>query len=74
VLNHFVNMVGANLCPTQAEADQAAYAKYKQRHPATATAQSTSGLSTVPGLTRHAGSSLGGSKSNTLFLPKLPTN
>ena len=67
-------LTNSGLCPTQAAADQAAYAKYQQQHPATSTASSNSTLSGVSALTPHAGSGLGGSKSSTLFLPKLPTN
>jgi phospholipid/cholesterol/gamma-HCH transport system substrate-binding protein len=67
-------LTSANLCPTQAAADASAYAKYRQQHPATATASSNSSLSQIQALQPHAGSSGPGSKSNTLFLPKLPIN
>ncbi len=71
-------LTSTNLCPTQAAADKQAYAKYQQQHPATATASSTPALSNVPALSPHGSNSGGGSKaassSNTLFLPKLPTN
>ncbi len=65
-------LTNTGLCPTQAAADQAAYAKYQQQHPATATAQSNSALSGISALSPHAGSGVAGTKSN-LFLPKLPT-
>lgn len=70
-------LTSANLCPAQAAADQSAYAKYKQQHPATATASSNSTLSQIQALQPHAGSSGSASsgsvpKSSTLFLPKLP--
>jgi phospholipid/cholesterol/gamma-HCH transport system substrate-binding protein len=63
-------LTSANLCPAQASADQAAYAKYQKQHPATATASSTSATSGVSALAPHAGS---GGSSGSLFLPKLPT-
>ncbi len=63
-------LTSANLCPAQASVDQAAYAKYEQKHPGTATASTTSGLSAVSALTPHAGSN---GSSGSLFLPKLPT-
>ncbi len=65
-------LTSSNLCPTQSAADQAAFAKYKEQHPATATAQSNSALSGFSALSPHAGSGVAGTKSN-LFLPKLPT-
>jgi len=65
-------LTSSNLCPTQAAADASAYAKYRQQHPATATASSNSTLSQIQALQPRAGSS--GSDSNTLFLPKLPIN
>jgi phospholipid/cholesterol/gamma-HCH transport system substrate-binding protein len=65
-------LTDAGLCPTQAAADQAAYAKYQQQHPATSTAQSNSATSGISALSPHAGSGPAGTKSN-LFLPKLPT-
>ena len=64
-------LTDAGLCPTQAAADQSAYAKYEQKHPATSAAGSNSTLSKVSALTPHAGS--GATGSNNLFLPKLPT-
>jgi hypothetical protein len=67
-------LTDAGLCPAQAAADQAAYAKYKEKHPATATASSNSTLSSVPALSPHAGSNSGGSGQGNLFLPKLPTS
>jgi phospholipid/cholesterol/gamma-HCH transport system substrate-binding protein len=69
-------LTSANLCPAQASADSSAYAKYKDKHPATATASSNSTLANVPALTPHAGSSSSssGSGKSNLFLPKLPTN
>ena len=67
-------LTSSNLCPTQAAADASAFAKYKQQHPATATASSNSSLSQIQALQPHAGSSGSASKSNTLFLPKLPIN
>jgi hypothetical protein len=69
-------LTDANLCPTQAAADSSAFAKYKQQHPATATASSNPTLSGIQALQPHAGSGSSGSpgsKSN-LFLPKLPIN
>jgi phospholipid/cholesterol/gamma-HCH transport system substrate-binding protein len=67
-------LTDAGLCPAQAAADQAAYAKYKEKHPATATASSNSTPSSVPALSPHAGSNSGGSGQGNLFLPKLPTS
>ncbi|MGA8333651.1 MAG: MlaD family protein [Solirubrobacteraceae bacterium] len=64
-------LTSSNLCPAQSAADQAAYAKYKEKHPATSTASSNSGLANIPALTPHAGSN---GSSGSLFLPKLPTN
>jgi phospholipid/cholesterol/gamma-HCH transport system substrate-binding protein len=66
-------LTSTQLCPTQAAADQTAYAKYKQQHPAAASATSVaSALSAVPALSSKAGSKTG-SGSSSLFLPKLPT-
>ena len=72
-------LTSSNLCPTQAAADKAAYAKYQQQHPATATSSSNPTLSGIQALQPHAassGSASNGSvpKSSTLFLPKLPIN
>ena len=64
-------LTSSNLCPAQSAADQTAYAKYKEKHPATSTASSNSGLANIPALTPHAGSN---GSSGSLFLPKLPTN
>ena len=64
-------LTSANLCPAQAAADQAAYAKYREKHPATSTASSNSATANVPALSPHSGS--GATGSNNLFLPKLPT-
>jgi len=67
-------LTDANLCPTQAAADATAYAKYKQTHPATATASSNPTLSQVQALKPSASGASGGSGSSksNLFLPKLP--
>ncbi len=70
-------LTSSNLCPTQAAADTAAYAKYRQQHPATATASSNPTTAQIEALQPHAsssGSASNGSapKSSTLFLPKLP--
>ena len=67
-------LTSSNLCPTQAAADKAAYAKYQQQHPATATASSNPTLSGIQALQPHsAGSGAAGPASkSTLFLPKLP--
>ena len=70
VMNLTPILTSSNLCPAQASADQAAYAKYEQKHPGTATASSNSTLSKVSALTPHAGSN---GSSGSLFLPKLPT-
>ena len=72
VMNLTPILTNSGLCPAQAAADQAAYAKYQQQHPATAAAQSNSKLSGISALSPHAGSGVAGTKSN-LFLPKLPT-
>jgi phospholipid/cholesterol/gamma-HCH transport system substrate-binding protein len=77
VMNLTPILTDANLCPTQAAADASAFARYKQQHPATATASSNPTLSQIQALQPHAassGSASNGSvpKSNTLFLPKLP--
>ena len=78
VMNLTPILTSTNLCPTQAAADARAYAKYKQQHPATATASGNPTLSQVQALQPHsAGSGSSGStgavgNSNTLFLPKLP--
>ncbi len=75
VMNLTPILTSANLCPTQAAADARAYDKYKQQHPATATASSNSSLSGIQALQPHASGSSGAApKSNTLFLPKLPVN
>jgi phospholipid/cholesterol/gamma-HCH transport system substrate-binding protein len=73
IMNLTPILTSSNLCPTQAAADARAYAKYKQQHPATATASSNPTLSGIQALQPHSASS-GGTvpKSNTLFLPKLP--
>ena len=70
VLNLTPILTSANLCPAQASADQAAYAKYEQKHPGTAAASSSSSTSAISALTPHAGSN---GSSGSLFLPKLPT-
>jgi phospholipid/cholesterol/gamma-HCH transport system substrate-binding protein len=73
VMNLTPILTSANLCPTQAAADKAAFAKYQQQHPATATASSNPTLSGIQALQPHAAGSGGAvPKSNTLFLPKLP--
>jgi len=74
VMNLTPILTSSNLCPTQAAADKAAYAKYQQQHPATATASSNPTLSGIQALQPHsAGSGATGSASkSTLFLPKLP--
>ena len=74
VMNLTPILTSSNLCPAQSAADQAAYAKYQQKHPATSTASSNSGLANIPALAPHAGSGSGGSGKSNLFLPKLPTN
>src|SRR6185312_1361205 len=75
IMNLTPILTSANLCPTQAAADKAAFAKYQQQHPATAAASSNSSTSGIQALQPHAssGSASNGSvpKSNTLFLPKL---
>jgi phospholipid/cholesterol/gamma-HCH transport system substrate-binding protein len=71
VMNLTPILTSSNLCPAQSAADQAAYAKYQEKHPATSTASSNSGLANIPALAPHAGSS---GSSGSLFLPKLPTN
>jgi hypothetical protein len=75
IMNLTPILTSSNLCPAQAAADKAAYAKYQQQHPATATASSNPTLSGIKALQPHAAGS-GGTvpKSNTLFLPKLPVN
>jgi phospholipid/cholesterol/gamma-HCH transport system substrate-binding protein len=70
VMNLTPILTSANLCPAQASADQAAYAKYEQKHPGTAAASSSSSTSAISALTPHAGSN---GSSGSLFLPKLPT-
>jgi len=74
IMNLTPILTSSNLCPTQAAADARAYAKYKQQHPATATASSNPTLSGIQALQPHSASSGSGAvpKSNTLFLPKLP--
>jgi phospholipid/cholesterol/gamma-HCH transport system substrate-binding protein len=75
VMNLTPILTSSKLCPTQAAADARAYSKYKQQHPATATASSNPTLSGIQALQPHASSSgSNGSvpKSSTLFLPKLP--
>jgi phospholipid/cholesterol/gamma-HCH transport system substrate-binding protein len=74
VMNLTPILTSSNLCPTQAAADKAAYAKYQQQHPATATASSNPTLSGIQALQPHsAGSGAAGPASkSTLFLPKLP--
>ncbi len=73
IMNLTPILTSSNLCPTQAAADSSAFAKYKQQHPATATASSNSTLSGIQALQPHASGSGGpASKSSTLFLPKLP--
>ncbi len=77
IMNLTPILTSANLCPTQASADQSAYAKYRQKYPATATASSNPTLSQIPALqprSSSSGSATSGSvpRSNTLFLPKLP--
>ncbi len=74
VMNLTPILTSSNLCPAQSAADQAAYAKYKEKHPAAATASSTSGLSNISALTPHAGSIGSNGSNGSLFLPKLPTN
>ena len=72
IMNLTPILTSANLCPTQASADQSAYAKYRQQHPATATASSNPTLSQIQALQPHASSNGTVPKSSTLFLPKLP--
>jgi hypothetical protein len=77
IMNLTPILTSSNLCPAQAAADKAAYAKYQQQHPATAAASSNPTTSGIQALQPHASSSAGGQsvpKSNTLFLPKLPIN
>ncbi len=79
VMNLTPILTNAGLCPTQAAADASAYAKYKQQHPATATANSNPGLAGIKALQPHpsgsSGSGAAGSKAKSnLFLPKLPVN
>jgi phospholipid/cholesterol/gamma-HCH transport system substrate-binding protein len=75
IMNLTPILTNTGLCPTQAAADASDYAKYKQQHPATATASSTPGLSGVAALKPHgSGSSAPAPRSGTLFLPKLPVN
>jgi hypothetical protein len=80
VMNLTPILTSSGLCPTQAAADVTAYNKYKQQHPATATASGSPTLSQVQALQPRAsgssgsgssGSGAGKSRSN-LFLPKLP--
>ncbi len=75
IMNLTPILTSSNLCPAQSAADASAYAKYRQQHPATATASSNPSLSSIQALQPHASSS-GGTvpKSSTLFLPKLPIN
>jgi phospholipid/cholesterol/gamma-HCH transport system substrate-binding protein len=77
VMNLTPILTNTGLCPTQAAADATAYDKYKQQHPATATAAATPD-SSVQVLQPHASGSGSGpgarSRSSNLFLPKLPVN
>jgi phospholipid/cholesterol/gamma-HCH transport system substrate-binding protein len=72
LLNATPILTNTGLCPAQGAADARAYEKYKQQHPATATASSNPTLSNLQALQPHSSGSRGGS--NTLFLPKLPVN
>jgi hypothetical protein len=81
IMNLTPILTDAGLCPTQAAADAAAFAKYRQQHPAAATSSSNPTLSQIQALKLHAASSSSGSRSGSgsgsrsdLFLPKLPVN
>jgi hypothetical protein len=74
VMNLTPILTSSGLCPTQAAADSRAFDKYKQQHPATATASSNPATSGIQALQPHASGSGPASKRSTLFLPKLPIN
>jgi phospholipid/cholesterol/gamma-HCH transport system substrate-binding protein len=74
VMNLTPILTDAGLCPTQAAADARAYDKYKQQHPAAATASSNPSLSNIQALQPHSSGRGSGGGSNDLFLPKLPVN
>jgi phospholipid/cholesterol/gamma-HCH transport system substrate-binding protein len=74
IMNLTPILTSTGLCPTQAAADARAFEKYKQQHPATATASGNPTLSQIQALQPHAAGSGSVPKSNTLFLPKLPIN
>jgi hypothetical protein len=76
IMNLTPILTSSNLCPAQAAADKAAYAKYQQQHPGTAAASSNPTTSGIQALQPHAAGSgaTGSSSKSTLFLPKLPVN
>ncbi|MBV9605917.1 MAG: hypothetical protein JO027_12440, partial [Solirubrobacterales bacterium] len=74
IMNLTPILTSANLCPTQAAADERAYQRYQQQHPATATASSNPTLSGIQALQPHAAGSGAAAQKSTLFLPKLPIN